>query len=636
MNKNHNYEYCIDSDNDHQFRTEYTDIVIVGAGVAGTSTLHHLLPYTNNKEIIVIDAGTAPGHGFDHHATNTSAGYQDKESCDAVFQPRYSGTAVFMDGTDIRNPSTNTTCGKDESLPHTDVKCRPSSSSSLLRDANTAATATSSLQVSSQQERSIIKMMVQIFAGSIDTFISHHGVNGAQIYLQCTRQGLQLQKRLVKELLRNTKHLTHPFSGTGNILHELGSLYLAYEDDVAALKKEYHQFVSLGTDLFDHNGIEWYEVMDEDENGSRRNILYNSDRSCSIRMSQSNPFRGAIYFPNDAIIDSSQYSKLLLHDALHRNDETNDQVDSRMNTIVTHIERLDQLLPYPWGDTSTTEKSNSTDTNEKNSKDPKIYGAIVTCYDSATQQTYRIYCRHVIVAIGGLSVPQGCCAEDLYGIIRPCYSYLAHVPMKHPMKCQFVNDIVSTTNDENDDTNNRSNSQRSPNFFTWNFTHDWCYTDPHHIRVSGEDHYSARKDAQQSKRCQNLIRWTYEQYNSASANDDVHNDDSAARNGESSMENDASMTIPQQSGVYTETPDCAPVIGSIASDTDNTICYIVGCNAWGQAILSYAATLVPPILGYRPMTDMERDAMKVLSIQRFPHSIVTPKQTSQPNNSCVK
>jgi hypothetical protein len=378
---------------------------------------------------------------------------------------------------------------------------------------------------------------------------------------------------------------------------------------VDALKKEYNQFVSLGKDLFDNDGIEWYEVMDNDSSA-----LYNHDQSRSIGLSQTNSFHGAIYFPNDAIIDSSAYSKLLLHHAIHhednqhKNKNTPSQIRHRMNTIVTHIERLDQI--YAWDDTSNvaitgSEHSTNIDSNMQ-------YSAVVTCYDTITHRAYHIYCRHVIVAIGGLSVPRGCCVEDLYGIIRPCYSYLTHVPMKHSMKCQLVN---HTNNDYTDNTNRLN---RSPNFFTWNFTHDWCYTDPHHIRVSGEDHYTARKDAQQTMRCQNLIRWTYQQYDTNSLLDDdvLTKDDS----------------VPHQSGVYTETPDCAPVIGSIASDTNTTICYIVGCNAWGQTILSYAATLIPPILGFRPMTETEYDAMKVLSIQRFSYTIVTQVPNSSSSN----
>ena len=581
------------------YQTEYANVVIVGAGVAGTSTLHHLLPY--QKDIVILDAGTAPGHGFDQNiATNTVTApneqppQQNNEFLD--MQPRYSGTAVFiMDNHDKANPNAKMVTGNDDSPPYTDV---------------TASTDTS-LQVS-QQEQKIIKMMVQIFACSIDTFISHHGVQGAQIYLQCTRLGLQFQKRIAKELLSNARNSTSPSltDTNGTILHELGSFYLAYEDDVDDLKKEYNQFVSLGTNLFDNLGIEWYQVSIDGDS----TILHNSDHTNSILLSQKNPFHAAIYFPNDAIIDSSQYSKLLVQNAtsVHNNDTERIQsrVRSRMNTIVTYIERLEEVRPYPCHDTSTAGLDMIVD-------DSKMYSAIVTCYDTTAQRFYRIYCRHVVVAIGGLSVPPGCCVEDLYGILRPCYSYLAHVPMKQPMQCHFMKNDVKAMKGKNDDDSSRL--QRSPNFFTWNFTHDWCYTDQYHIRVSGEDHYSARKDALQSKRCQSLINWTYEQYNTETGDNSDQN-----ISFDNDLEHDSSPTIPQQSGVYTETPDCAPVVGSIASDTNNTICYVVGCNAWGQAILSYAATLVPSILGYRPMTLMEQDAMKVLSIQRFQHSIAVP------------
>ena len=574
-------------DDDDDYVDEYCDIVIVGAGVAGTSTLHHLLPY--HKDIVILDAGSAPGQGFDETSSRNATVDCTRPNIphhQHDIRPRYSGTAVFIDHHENVNTLTSTLNENDESHPH-----------------SIESTCPSRISPGTSQEDRIIKMMVQIFACSTDTFISHHGVHGAQIYLQCTRQGLIIQKRLAKELLLDMTDGEH---STNVILHELGSIYLAYKDDVDELRKEYNQYISLGTDLFDDNGIEWYEVTNEDEVGGT-SVLYNPDQSRSIVLSEQNPFHGAIYFPNDAIIDSSQYSKQLLNHAVSLNNSKNTQshVSSRMNTIVTHIERLSQI--HPWNDSSTTDQIDETTTNSR-----QMYGAIVTCYDTKTQRRHRIYCRHVIVAIGGLSVPRGCCIEDLYGIIRPCYSYLAHVPMKNPMVCQLVNK-KATTEDEHASYGNRL-VQRSPNFFTWNFTHDWCYTDPYHIRVSGEDHYSARKDPRQPQRCENLIRWTYEQYQ--------RND----KNGNIEIE-----TIPQQSGIYTETPDCAPVVGSIASDKDNTICYIVGCNAWGQAILSHAATLVPPLLGLRPMTDTEHDAMKVLSIQRFTHSIAVPMRPCVPS-----
>jgi len=53
----------------------------------------------------------------------------------------------------------------------------------------------------------------------------------------------------------------------------------------------------------------------------------------------------------------------------------------------------------------------------------------------------------------------------------------------------------------------------------------------------------------------------------------------------------------------------------------STSCYLVGCNAAGQTILSYAASLVPNLLGYcgdaKQLDESQRDALRLLSIRRF-------------------
>ena len=41
--------------------------------------------------------------------------------------------------------------------------------------------------------------------------------------------------------------------------------------------------------------------------------------------------------------------------------------------------------------------------------------------------------------------------------------------------------------------------------------------------------------------------------------------------------------------------DYAPIVGTARRGSG--VCYVVGCNAWGQAAMSYAASLVPGILG---------------------------------------
>ena len=39
-------------------------------------------------------------------------------------------------------------------------------------------------------------------------------------------------------------------------------------------------------------------------------------------------------------------------------------------------------------------------------------------------------------------------------------------------------------------------------------------------------------------------------------------------------------------GVYSETPDLMPLVGEPADSPG--VCYIVGCNAWGQASVPHA------------------------------------------------
>jgi hypothetical protein len=44
---------------------------------------------------------------------------------------------------------------------------------------------------------------------------------------------------------------------------------------------------------------------------------------------------------------------------------------------------------------------------------------------------------------------------------------------------------------------------------------------------------------------------------------------------------------------------------------------MLGCNAWGQAVFSYASSLVPALLGYQDMTDSQRDKLRLFTIRRF-------------------
>jgi FAD dependent oxidoreductase len=535
------------------------DVVIVGAGVAGASSLYHILQHVDaSKRITIIDAGSAPGLGFDMPST-----------------PRYSGSAVIIDHSENKN------------------------------DCKSAGAGTS------QDNRSnkIIKMMVQIFACSMESFIQHHGIEGAQTYLECTKQGLSMQKALAKRL--ESLILDEDKCSQNALIKERGSMYFAYQNDAVELRKEYDRFVSLSKDSSVLEDVEWFERKIGDaqipcdvsshSKGPTTNVFYGDTGQRQIVTNEC-PFCCGIYFPNDAIIDSSLYAKLLVKYAKEQiQHEEKDRVRVMMNSKVTQLRR--------------------TYTKQSVTNIGTIDGVGAVCiegYDVRTKQSFEIRCRHVVVATGGLSVPEGCCVSDLAGIISSCYSYLAYVPMSKPMVWNMIDDIYQG-NEDGASYNTGGRNSGSPNFFTWKFTHDWCFSDDHHIRVSGEDHFSALKESRYKERCSNLINWTYQQYSDDGSNGNKIVVAERTDEGERESTVYSEKTVPQQYGVYTETPDYAPLVGFIPSD--DSVCYIVGCNAWGQTILSYSASLVPAILGYRPFTPFEDKAMKLLSIQRFKYSM---------------
>jgi len=68
-------------------------------------------------------------------------------------------------------------------------------------------------------------------------------------------------------------------------------------------------------------------------------------------------------------------------------------------------------------------------------------------------------------------------------------------------------------------------------------------------------------------------------------------------------------------GVYSETPDYSPLVG--IPHPKSRICYLLGCNAAGQSSLSYAASLIPGLLGYEKLNKEQKEKMKILDIKRF-------------------
>jgi glycine/D-amino acid oxidase-like deaminating enzyme len=545
------------SETQQQKQAEYYDVIIVGAGVAGASTAYHLsnvlaataaakkkekengscslsMPSPPIPRILVIDAGPAAGEGV---------------------APRCSGTATMED--------------------------------------TVAPT---------------IKMMSQLFAGTAEDFARHHGGGGdgdleaCRRYLNATKEGLVLQKHIAKEVLQfatNDKAKKSSSSQENSDddddvavdddaasapsivrIRELGSYYVGFPKDRNALRHEYELLLSLGNDVCP--GMEWIENLQEAQVPG----LVESDLTCGI------------YFPGDAIIDSSYYAKSLLQWVVENHP---DLVTVRTNTKVKHVledGEEDINLHHKVVVLEEEEEELSTTNNNNN----KLLGICSVFLESGEE----LRASHVVMATGGLfPIPR------LQDLLRPCYSYLVHVPV-----------TPTSPSNDNDNTNNNK-LEYSANFFTWGYTHDWAFTNGK-VRCSGEDHFSAYKAPFYQERCRNLSRWTMERYNSSSNNN----------NNKDHREIDYESCSPQY-GVYSETPDMAPLVGQFLSasspnsqDSDSKsrksrICYLVGCNAWGQAILSFCSSLIPGLLGYQDIdedwTPTQRDVMSVVSIRRFSH-----------------
>jgi len=215
----------------------------------------------------------------------------------------------------------------------------------------------------------------------------------------------------------------------------------------------------------------------------------------------------------------------------------------------------------------------------------ETYGVPVEVNFTHQGGTGAITCDNVVVATGGLFAE-----PNLFGILSPRWSYLVGVDTKLPPSGVSAKPL-------------RNAEGNSPNYFTWGYTHDWCTVNGH-VRISGEDHFSALKPPRMKERCESLAKWVGEKYPELKPN--------------TLPGTKEPLVLPkymQQYGVYSETPDHLPILGSIKG---SRICYIVGCNAWGQASLSYCASLVPKILnGINLLSGEEQTYLKLLSIRRF-------------------
>ena len=189
---------------------------------------------------------------------------------------------------------------------------------------------------------------------------------------------------------------------------------------------------------------------------------------------------------------------------------------------------------------------------------------------------------YVVVATGGLD-----CPAELAGVLSPAWSYLVALAEPAPRSPQ------SSPASEDGAATFRFTSPYSANFFTWGFTHDWCLTNGF-LRCSGEDHFSALKPPRTRERCASLASWVVQQYPYFAASELEHN---------------------PRCGVYSETADHTAIVGS--ARPDSRVCYLLGCNAWGQALLSFAASLVPALTGFAELSPEQADLLRLITVRRF-------------------
>ncbi len=220
---------------------------------------------------------------------------------------------------------------------------------------------------------------------------------------------------------------------------------------------------------------------------------------------------------------------------------------------------------------------------------------------SADVRTRSVF-RFVVVATGGLFLDPA-----LTGVLTPAWSYLFGAPVPDDAFTPEVSSFAPTavlpsassaaacTTAPSASSPFSVKLYSSPNFFTFGFAYDWCITGGK-WRCSGEDHFSALKAPRHRERCALLAAWSVSQLPALS---------------KPVVEGRFEI----QYGVTSETPDYVPIIGT--PRPDSRVCYLLGCNALGQSILTYAATLVPGILGFRSLDKFQKQALDLMSIRRF-------------------
>lgn len=186
------------------------DVCIVGAGVAGASAAYHLQQQAGVRSVLVLEAGS-PGVG---RLRGCELG------CESLPHANRSGSAVMDNGGEW-SVCAMRACACFRVFVRARAPNERRSRRLMWRAFwNFSAAATR------------IKMVVNLYPATSLDFIKHHGRDGARRYLRAARRGIDLQKRLARQV--------------GADLLSLGSLYVAEAADVAALESEFRLLQSLG------------------------------------------------------------------------------------------------------------------------------------------------------------------------------------------------------------------------------------------------------------------------------------------------------------------------------------------------------------------------------------------------------
>lgn len=329
------------------------------------------------------------------------------------------------------------------------------------------------------------------------------------------------------------------------VLEEVGSMMLgAPGAEEAAMREEYEALRGFGAD------VAWWGAPELAALHGRE-----AGWACGI------------LFPNDARVDSLAYVRGLVADA--------EACAGCRVRAVAHAPALVDVRDEPGAGPG---------------------GGVVAVFADGT----RLRAAHAVVATNGLYLDM-----NLAGLVTPRWSYFLAVP--HPV------DAAAAARAEGgapraaacpgDDRGGvpptlrggaadaaasappplRMGGRSSLNFFTYGFAYDWAVTRGV-LRISGLDHISALKPPRAAHQARLLAEWVLAKYPYTRA--------MLCPAGEGAEDAVHGRFV---YGVYAETPDALPIVG--VPREGSRVCYVVGCNAAGQSVLSYAASIVPGLLG---------------------------------------